>query len=91
MPITGMWIDFRLKYIFIESKNARILEISNSQPGHIISILTLVHRGELTCNGFSKVSTSKPNSFTHDATMNECDALESNSILDHRRDSKNIP
>ena len=55
---------------------SKILEISNSQPWHIISALTLVPRGELTCNGFSKVSTSKPNYFTHDVVMNECDTVK---------------
>ena len=69
----------------------RIPEISSSQPRHIRSRLTLVPMGELTYKGFSKVSTSKPSSLTHDATMNKCDAQESNNTLAHRRDNRNIP
>ena len=43
---------------------SRIPEISNSQPQHILSTLTLAPRRELTCSGSSKVSTSKPKSFS---------------------------
>ena len=48
---------------------SRISEISNSQSQHILSILTLIPRGELPCNGFPKDLTFTPKTFTQDAAI----------------------
>ena len=56
----------------LRSTVSKIPEISNSQPRHIIPILALIPRGELTYKGSSKVSTSKPNSITTDTASLSC-------------------
>ena len=53
----------------LKSTVSRIPEISSSLPQHIIPILALIPRGELTYKGSFEASTSKPNPITQDVTM----------------------
>ena len=69
----------------------RISEISNSQSRPIKSTLTLHPREEHSHLASLKASTSKPNSVTQEALMNEYDASNLNATLVNKCKSRNVP